>query len=259
MARIRKILVGICTGVFLFWSPGSAQVPAYPQPDLLINTPTAGSLDRGSYSTELRMMPDGGVLGGIKVGLTGRFMLGLSYGGSHIIGEDSVEWNPEPGVQVKYRLINEDYSWPALAIGFNSQGYHQYLPGPARYELKSSGFYAVLSKNYQFLGNLGLHAGVNYSLETGDDDNDPNLFVGIDKDINEEIALMVEYDTALNDNNTDRGDVVQRHGRGYLNAGVRWTFAEKFHIEFDVNNLLRNKRTVDTVSREIKAVYIEYF
>jgi len=259
MKRIQQAVIGICAGILLLWSPGDAQVPAYPQPDLLINTPTAGNLDRGSYSVELRMMPEGGVLGNIKVGLTGRFMLGLSYGGSHIIGEDSVEWNPEPGVQIKYRILNEDYSWPALAIGFNSQGYHDYLDAVDRYELKSTGVYAVLSKNYQFFGNLGLHAGVNYSLETGDGDDDPNLFFGIDKNIGDEIALLVEYDTALNDNNPDKGDIVQRHGRGYLNAGLRWTFAERFHIEFDVNNILKNKRTVDSVSREIKAVYIEYF
>jgi len=148
---------------------------------------------------------------------------------------------------------------PALAIGFNSQGYHGYLSGVDRYELKSTGFYAVLSKNYQFLGNLGLHAGINYSLETGDGDDDPNLFFGIDKALGDEISLMVEYDTALNDNNSNDPDLVARHGRGYLNAGLRWTFADQFHIEFDVNNLLRNKRTVDTVSREIKVVYIEYF
>lgn len=234
-----------------------AQVPAYPQPPILINTPTAGALDRGSYSTELRMMPEGGVLAGVSIGLTNRFMLGVSYGGTHIIGQDSIEWNPQPGVQVKYRLIEETYKLPAVAIGFNSQGYHRYIKSLERYALKSSGFYAVASKNYQFLGNLGLHFGINYSLENKDGDDDPNLFAGIDKDINEEISLMVEYDTALNDNK--KGDTAISRRRGYLNAALRWTFAQKFHIEFDMNNLLKNNQQVDHISREIKIVYIEYF
>ncbi len=237
-----------------------AQVPAYPQPPILINTPTAGVLDRGSYATTLRMMPNGGVLAGVSIGLTRRFMLGVSYGGTHIIGQDSIEWNPQPGVQVKYRLVEETYKFPAIALGFNSQGYHRYIKSLERYALKSSGFYAVASKNYQFLGNLGVHFGVNYSLENKDGDDDPNLFAGIDKDINEEISLMVEYDTGLNDNKkSGTSPLVVSRRRGYLNAALRWTFAQKFHLEFDMNNLLKNKQTVNNISREIKIVYIEYF
>mgnify|MGYP006288255013 CR=1 FL=1 len=246
----------LISGLFVNTSTLDAQVPAYPQPPILINTPTAGALARGSYATELRMMPEGGVLAGVGIGLTDRFMIGVSYGGTHIIGQDSVEWNPQPGVQVKYRFIEETYKLPAFAIGFNSQGYHRYIKERNRYTLKSTGFYAVASKNYQFLGNLGLHVGINYSLENETDD-DPNLFAGIDKAINEELSLMVEYDTAINDN--ERGDTAISRRRGYLNAAIRWTFAEKFHIELDMNNLLRNKERVDNISREIKIVYIEYF
>lgn len=264
--RNAKIIIGIIS-VILLTTAGYAQVDSYPQPPFLINIPTAGSLERGSYATELRMMPDGGVLAGVDIGLTSQFMLGVSYGGSHIIGEDSIQWNPQPGVQVKYRLFDETMKFPAVALGFNSQGYHQYIERQDRYTLKSSGFYVALSKNYQFLGNLGLHAGINYSLEDGDGDNDPNIFAGIDKDINREISIMVEYDAALNDNETDTenaGEITQElgRGRGYLNAALRWTFAEKFHIEFDVNNLLKNRQSGDTVplpSRELKIVYIEYF
>ncbi|MCF7804148.1 MAG: TonB-dependent receptor [Candidatus Marinimicrobia bacterium] len=245
-----------------YFTPTKAQVESYPQPPFLINIPTAGSLDRGSYATELRMMPEGGVLAGVDIGLTSQFMLGVSYGGSHIIGEDSVGWNPQPGVQVKYRLFDESMKFPAVAVGFNSQGYHEYIRSLDRYTLKSSGFYVALSKNYQFLGNLGLHAGANYSLENGDGDSDPNLFFGIDKDINREISLMVEYNAALNDNESGSGIQELGRGYGYLNAAVRWTFAQKFHIEFDVNNLLQNRQYGDSTplpSRELKIVYIEYF
>jgi len=235
-----------------------AQVPAYPQPPVLINRPTAGSLARGSYDTELRMMPDGGVLGGISIGITDRFMLGVSYGGSQIIGEDSVRWNPQPGVRVKYRFIEESYKLPALSAGFNSQGYHSYIDSLNRYEIKSTGFFVVLSKNYQFLGNLGLHAGVNYSLERGDGNSFPNIYFGIDKEINSELGLLVEYDAALNDNSG--GDVKISKNRGYLNAGIRWTFANKFHVEFDMNNLLQNKLYGGNLpSREIKIAYVEFF
>jgi len=263
--KITRILVSFAFIFLLLFKlePLQAQTVSYPQPPFLVNIPTAGSLERGSYGVELRMMPDGGVLTGVDIGLTRQFMLGVSYGGTHIIGEDSVRWNPQPGVQVKYRLFDETMKYPAVAIGFNSQGYHGYIKSLDRYELKSSGFYVALSKNYQFLGNLGIHVGMNYSLEDGDGDNDPNLFAGIDKDINREISVMVEYDAALNDNEAGTANIEElSRGRGYLNAALRWTFAEKFHIELDVNNLLKNKQYGDDIplpSRELKIVYIEYF
>ena len=46
---------------------------------------------------------------------------------------------------------------------------------------------------------------------------------------------------------------------GYLNAGVRWTFVERLHIEMDFNNLMFDKKKVDYFNREIKITYIEYF
>ena len=256
---MKKVVIIIGSIILLLLSSDlPAQVPGYPQPPILINRPTAGSLERASYSIEMRMMPAGGVLSSIGVGISDRFLLGLSYGGSNIVGEDTVQWNPEPGVQVKYRLFEETYSFPAVSFGYNSQGYHSYIDSLDRYEIKSTGLFVVMSKNYQFLGNLGLHAGINYSFETGDGDKDPNIFFGIDKDINQDLALMLEYDAALNDNRS--GDVTITKSRGYLNAGIRWTFAERFHVEFDVNNILRNKQYGGSLpSREIKILYVEQF
>ncbi len=234
------------------------QVENYPQPPHLVNTPTAGSLVRGSYLTEIRMMPEGGVLGSISVGLTDRFLLGVSYGGTHIIGDDSVSWNPEPGVQIKLRLLDETVKFPALAFGFNSQGYHEFIQSENRYEIKSTGFYLVLSKNWQFLGNLGFHGGINYSLERGDGNRNPNLFAGIDKNIGKDIAILLEYDAAFNDGAINITS--QQAKKGFLNAAVRWTFSQRFHVEFEVNNLLKNDDTGRVLpSREIKIAYVEFF
>ena len=41
------------------------------------------------------------------------------------------------------------------------------------------------------------------TLETEDGDADFNPFVGIDKEINRSISLMIEYDAMLNDNNNE--------------------------------------------------------
>ena len=58
---------------------------------------------------------------------------------------------------------------PAVAFGFDSQGYGFYDASAERYQIKSKGFYTVLSKSFWLLGPLGVHGGAHYSLEDDDD------------------------------------------------------------------------------------------
>ena len=233
----------------------SAQEIAISEQRTLINRPTAGSLERGSFDIELRMFPGGGLLGGIAVGLTERITFGTSYGGLNIIGEGEVSWNPRPEVNIKYRLMEESYTGPALSIGFSGQGFGEWSDSLKRYQIKSPGVYAALSKNYNMIGNLGFHAGTNLSFEKEDGDDEINLWIGFDKSINEEISFLGEYDFALNDNS----DKSLGSGNGYLNAALRWAFVEELIIEFNVNNLLGNRNDSDAASREIKIIYVEFF
>lgn len=228
------------------------------QPVNLVTIPTAGVLARGAYSFDFRLFPNGGVWGAITVGVSDRFMFGVAYGGGNIIGDQKVTWYKQPGVEVKYRLIEETTKAPALVLGFNSQGYGNYLDSLQRFETKAYGFYAVCSKNYDLLGNLGLHAGINYNpLEKADRDREPNFFLGLDKAINSEISLLCEYNAALNDNRDNF--TFGGKGKGYLNAGIRWQAVEKITVELDFNNLLLNRRQVDYFTRELKIIITEYF
>ena len=232
-----------------------AQDIAISEQRTLINRPTAGSLERGSYDIELRMYPGGGLLGGIAVGLTERITFGTSFGGLNIIGEGEVIWNPKPEANIKYRLMEESYTAPALSIGYSGQGFGKWDEEFKRYQIKSAGVYAALSKNYSMVGNLGFHAGVNLSLEKDDGDEDINLWIGFDKSINEEISFLGEYDFALNDNSSKS----LGSGDGYLNAALRWAFVEELIIELNVNNLLGNREDTDASSRELKIIYVEFF
>jgi hypothetical protein len=226
----------------------------------LIDLPTAGTLPRGSYVSSLRLYPSGGVLGGVQVGLSDRLSFGVSFGGENIIGEGKINWNPEPGLQFVYRLIDENIVLPAITLGYNSQGYGAYLKNNEqytikRYTIKSRGIYGVASKNYAFLGDLSFHGGINYSFEREDGDKDLNLFAGIIKSLNRDLSLLAEYDVAVNDNNfRSIGS-----GKGYLNAGVRWLFANRLLLQFQFKNILENKERVPYSNREIKIAYIEYF
>lgn len=234
----------------------SQGISVYPQPTDLITCPTAGILPRGAFLIDANMFRDGGLSLGMSVGISGNLMFGISYGGSQIIGNDEVIWHEQPGVEVKYRLIEEGMSRPALALGFNSEGYGAYDKELKRYEQKAKGFYLTISKNYHFLGNLGLHGGVNYNpLEKKDGDTDPSVFLGIDKDITSEITLFAEYDAAINDNDIEELNL----GKGYLNGGVRLNFVEHFHFEVLFTDILTNNKRIDQVNREIRINFIEFF
>lgn len=236
------------------------------EPQLLVDVPTAGVAAKGSYDISLRTFAEGGLLGTVRVGLTDRLTFGASYGGQNIIGTGDVDWNPIPGVNVRYRMIDETLAVPAVTVGFESQGYGGFiddisgaLPGDDpeqvdRYTVKSRGFFAVASRNFAFMGNLGLHAGANWSvLEKEDDDNEPTFFFGIDKSLNDELFVVAEYDLALNDD-----DDIVGEGKGYLNVGARWVVAEQLSVEFNLKDLLENSQQ-NKFSREIRIVFHQNF
>ncbi len=227
------------------------------QPRKLVDCPTAGLLPKGSFDLEVRAYSGGGLLAQASVGLTDRLAMGLSFGGGNIIGAGKIDWNPRPEAQIKYRLFEESPLWPAVAIGFDSQGYGSYSDSSERYEIKSKGAYGVLSKNYHLGGRpLGLHFGAYYSFEKKDGDDDPSFFLGLDKSLNEELSLVAEYDLALND---DRQNGVFGTGRGYLNMGIRWNIEKRFFFELDLRNLTDNIENLSGFARELRIVTLQFF
>ena len=54
-------------------------------PRWLVDMPTAGTLPRGHYDLGLRFYNNGGGIGYCNIGLSSRFMLGISYGAEAIL------------------------------------------------------------------------------------------------------------------------------------------------------------------------------
>ena len=223
------------------------------QPRQLVSIPTAGILPENTFSTHLHLYRNGGVMFGLDVGLLNRFMFGVSFGGEQIIGDGDINWQPNAEFELKLRALEENYTYPAIVLGFSSQGEGAYYDAPGRYRVKSKGFFVTFSKNFKVLyGNLGLHIGSNYSLEREEDDN-IGFFAGIDKDFLEVVALNLDYDAALNDNREGG-----RFGRnyGYLNASIKYVHISKFEFEFLLKDLLRNSRQIETPIREFRLTFI---
>jgi hypothetical protein len=225
------------------------------RPRHVIDTPTAWPLPRAGFDLSARAFGDGGVILALNVGVSNQFMFGASYGGTHILGEDSLQWNRAPGVMARYNLIIESYALPAISIGFESQGYGPYIPNLSRYANKSPGFYVVASKRYDFLEFLDFHGGVNYSLERADGDRDFNLFAGASLAFNQDFELLSEYDFALNDT---KEKVSLGEGTGYLNAGLRLNIKDAVNIEVFLKNLLKNRRTAKYYNREFKITFFQF-
>jgi hypothetical protein len=221
----------------------------------VIDCPTAATLDKGSFLVALYAYSEGGILGMVDIGLTNRLMLGISYGGTNLIGVGEVKWNPQVGVNIRYRAIDEQVSFPGISVGYDGQGRGMWVDSLDRYAEKSKGLFVAASKSFRLLGSLALHGGLNYSFEREDKDKDLNGFLGIEKSINEELAVYAEYDLAMNDN-TGRsiGD-----GKGYLNLGVKWSFQNKLFIDFLWKDIRRNNHLNKYSSREIRLSYVEYF
>ncbi len=217
----------------------------------LIDLPTAGILEKGFIGINANMMPAGVMIAQLEVGIFKNLSFGISFGGANVIGNGNVDWYKLPAVLLRVRVLNETTLVPAITIGFNSQGKGIYHSEISRYDIKSPGFYAGVSKNFAMLGFLALHATANYSLENKDGDNFVNFGVGLEKTIGSRVSLIIEYDFALNDNNGDFGS-----GKGYLNAGLRWSIGSGFTIELDFRDLLKNQQSETTSNG--RALRIEY-
>ena len=227
-------------------------------PRQLVDCPTAATLPRASFDFQVRSSSNGSLVAQTTVGLHRRFMVGMSYGGEKVLGDEKADWYNEMQFLVKYQLITETIYMPALALGYEGQGYGRYFNDLERYMFKSKGFYGVVSKGYRtYKWSSGLHAGVYYSLEDdGDGDDDVSVFLGGDMQLQNDLLLVAEYDLAMSDN---RDSERSGKGWGYLNIGVRWIFSERLEIGFDMENLLGNRNDTKNPTRGLRITYLEFF
>ena len=240
-----------------------------PYPPLkLVSMPTGGTLPKGTFTLETLLMNNGGVLPSFSLGLTDNLTLGFSYGIQEFIGIGSFQKNKSyPEVQLKYRIFEETEAKPSILIGLDTQGKGKYNDDKERYEQKALGVYFVFSRNYEMLGNLGTHIGLSKNLfENSDGDEDINIYFGFDKELNRSFSLLVEYDFARNDDDEQNEDTFIRKGRGYLNAGLRWSATSNLMLEINVNDISKNNKYLennnseyDSMNREIKIIYYENF
>jgi hypothetical protein len=253
MKRILFIITFLLiTGSTLF-GQGTAGTGAKFEYRSLIDMPTAGILQKGYVGVTSDVLPGGILIEKLEVGVFDNISFGISYGGENIIGAGKPNWYNQPGVNIRFRVMNENLTLPALTVGFDSQGKGEYFDSTSRYAIKSPGFFASASKNFEFLGYMSLHGTANYSLESKDGEDFVDLSVGCEKTIGSSFSVIGEYDFAFNDNSSRYGA-----GNGYLNMGFRWAIGNGFTLGFDLRDLLNNKKwSPSSADRALRIEYIK--
>ena len=226
------------------------------QPIYAIDSPTAGVLAHGEYHLRGRIGPESSILVGARLGFFGRVQLGASFGMQRVLERADVSVNDQVGFQLRVRLLDE-LTRPAIAVGFDSQGVGMFDEGIDRYERKSPGFYGVLSKNWSVLiGDFSLHAGLSYSLEDDDGDDELDAFAAGEWIVFRAVSLVFDADAGFNDNKGDNG-----FGGGgiYLDGAVRVNYGENLSMMLIFRDLAGNYEPDEQVAREFEIALVNSF
>ncbi|MCZ7613550.1 MAG: YjbH domain-containing protein [Ignavibacteriaceae bacterium] len=141
MKILYKIILILSFPLFQSLCQGSAGDMAKYEYRYLIDMPTAGVLERGVVGVTTEILPYGVLIASIEAGVFENVSIGISYGGDNLIGSGKVDWYNWPGVSIRGRIINEATFFPAITIGFDSQGKGIYEEDTDRFAIKSPGFF----------------------------------------------------------------------------------------------------------------------
>lgn len=218
-----------------------------------VELPTAGVIPKNSYSAYLMFFEQGGALFAFDVSPLTNFSIGVSYSGTGIIGLGTIIGQGLPGVQARFRIVNETFNFPAILIGWDNQGRGKYDFGKKRFRTLSPGFFASASKNFKWsLGNLALHGGVTYSIEQKPSKRMVNCYAGAEQSIYKSLAVNVEFNPGFDDI-----DELKRYA--LLDAAIRWSFIQNFTLEFKLTDILRSRKDTDEISRSFGIEFVHPF
>jgi len=228
----------------------SAQLYEAPFTDL-VDLPTAGSLPRGAYSLGVRVAPGGGVICGVRVGVTSYVGVGLTYGAGNAIGTGEPDWNDRVELDVKLRVADEQRVIPAIAVGYDSRGYGAEV-ADGGYAKASEGLYLVATKTLPFSEYWKASLGVARTLEMKR--VHPDFFAGVTAQFSQEFSVVVEYHLGI-----DRLHDVEDSKTSFLNAGLRWVFNDELELDLYFRNLVGPSDSPELSSRSLKFVFYDSF
>lgn len=246
--RIKLIFISLSLIFILNYftsAQGSAGENAIIETTKIVDMPTAGIMHKGYYQFAFNFFNFGGILSEFNISPVDNFSFGISYSLSGLIGSDKISIQKLPGIYFGWRFLNESYSYPAVLVGFSSQGMGGYITEKNRFLVYSPGLFLSASKNFKWLiGSIALHSGVNYSFDPPINDRTVNFYAGFEQSIGPFAAINLEYNATLNDENQN---IMAR--KGLLNSSLRISITKGVTIQLQLRDLLNHQQKVDAFSR----------
>jgi hypothetical protein len=187
-----------------------------------VDIPTADVLDPKTFSTAFRFYSGGGITSRLVLGPFKRLNLGFYIDAQRLIGGEDPHMI-RPSVFIKYRFFDGTDILPALAAGYDNQGY-LYQNSLRDFMQKERGIYLVGSHEI-FIPDFELHAGLNFPRV--DESGTPFGFFGATWKVVTAFALMAEYDN------------IQTHPDNRVNLGGRFWVTPFFNVDVAARNVGR--------------------
>ena len=212
---------------------------SYDQIRNLVDMPVSGITPKNSLCEDLYLYPSGGILAEISYSPFDNFSFGLSFSIDNLIGDGEVTSQKYPNFNCRLRLFNETLFSPAIMIGFNNQGRGKYNTSSKRFQTLSPGFYIVAGKSYNWLfGSLGLHLGLNYSLDQEVRNRRPNIYLGFEQFILKNFSYNMEFNSNIDDRNKDF-----TLKAGLLNVSFKLFLQKDITAELIFRDILNHKKS----------------
>jgi hypothetical protein len=203
------------------------------EPDtMIIDANTAATLDPGTFATQTRFYSGGGVLQYISLGVFNGLNVGASMTADGLIGNSSSVGVRTPQAQVKYRFFDGNHYVPALAVGYDGQGY-DYNRITHKYNDPARGFYLVGTQEL-FIPGLVFSPSVNAS---GTNSSSIYGALPITYTIENRVSILAEWDNIHNFSNSR------------VNAGLRFYITNHFDLDVAVRRANQNGYYSDGTSR----------
>lgn len=192
----------------------------------IVSMPTAGLIPYNGQLLSLNFHSNTGMMFTIEYSPVTNASVGLSFGGNGIFGNETLKFQKYPGIEAKYRFINEKKYFPAIVVGFNSQGYGTYSDATEEFQVNSPGFFLAMSKSFKWdYGIYSIHLGSNYSLEQKSGNRKMNAYFGFEHTLGRQSSVNFEYD--FNAPHNSGFNLM----KGRTNLGIRYSIEKVTTLE----------------------------
>lgn len=181
--------------VFLF--PLGAWAQEVTPETLLIDVPTASTLDKYQASLTTRAYTDGAVMESLDFGVLPQINIGVSVAVYQLLGNSDDIKILNPDFQAKWKVFDGSLYWPAIAIGYDGRRYG-YNKHTKKYLDDRKGGFITFTREI-FTPGLEATAGINLS---DFDRKDIYGFLGVSWTVNEWLTLLGEWDNLHRMNQT---------------------------------------------------------